>query len=141
MSNDTHPLQGARWFQTQSTELAAVLTACDFEFYDPDKPAIITERKGVIETLWRFKEKDKTGKRKPRELLRAWKDPIKFCAENPKDPFTYAIAAVKNLRVFNESLKTATPMVGYQLGKYTMWMPKGHKREQEMKANPKAEKI
>lgn len=141
MSNDTHPLQGARWFQTQSTELAAVLTACDFEFYDPDNPAIITERKGVIETLWRFKEKDKTGKRKPRELLRAWKDPSKFCAENPKDPFTYAIAAVKNLRVFNESLKSATPMVGYQLGKYTLWMPKGHKREQEMIANPKAEKI
>jgi hypothetical protein len=141
MSNDTHPLQGARWFQTPSTELASVLTACDFNFFDPDKPAMITEVKGKLQTLWRFEETDKTGKRKARELHRAWKDPIKFCAENPKDPFTYAIAAVKNLRVFNESLKTATPMVGYQLGKYTMWMPKGHKREQEMKANPKAEKI
>ena len=33
--------RGDSWFTTKDTELAAILTALDFEFYDPESPADI----------------------------------------------------------------------------------------------------
>ena len=132
---------GDRWFQTQDTELAAVLCALDFEFYDKENPASIREVKGKTQVTWQFEVKDKKGDREAHEVYRAFKNPKKYTQEKPTDPISYTVAAIKNFRLFNESIKTAKPMVGYELGKRTLWCLKDSPQELKLQSDRRAKKV
>ncbi len=131
--------QGDRWFQTKSTELAAVLVALDFKFWDKDIPCDLREVNGEKNPLWLFEEAPEGIS--ALQVMKAWKNADKYCEENPNCRVATAIAAVKNVRVFNEGVKNGVPLVGYQLGKNVMWVTKDSPKDKKLQKVPKAKKL
>ena len=119
--------QGDSYFQTQSTELAAVLSALAFQFWDSENACDIREINGKRVASWVFEtEANSTS---AGEVAKAWKNADKYCDENPSCRIASAIAAVKNVRYFNEGVKNGKPLVGYKLGERVLWVAKGGDKE------------
>tara|TARA_R100000734_G_scaffold19153_1_gene18708 strand:+ start:29105 stop:29521 length:417 start_codon:yes stop_codon:yes gene_type:complete len=133
--------RGDSWFTTKDTELAAILTALDFEFFDPDDPASVRIQDGKLQVTWLFQNESIDGKRSAREVYKAYKNFKKTIEEKPDDPISYAIASVKNFRVFNDSLKKAKPMHGFKVGKHTIWVTEDDKRYERMINDPRCKKL
>ena len=131
--------QGDRWFQTRDTGLAAVLTALDFEFFGTEAPCQIREVKGERIAHWCYEAS--AGKLEAGKVLKAWKNADKYCEENPSCPIASAVSAVKNLRVFNEGIKTGTAMVGYKMGKRVIWIAEGSDKENKIIKDGRAKKL
>lgn len=127
---------------TKEPDLAAVLAALDFEFYDPSVPAEILEYKnGTREVTFFFEATDKSGKRKFQEILTAWKDHVNYCSKKPNCPVAKAIEAVKNCRTFYEAVKNGTPFIGYKISGKKMWFQKGQKKQIMAENDPNATRI
>ena len=133
-------VQGDNPFVTQDTGLAAVLTALDFEFFDPENPADTRVTKGKVVATWVFETKNPEGK-SARDVLKVWKNPKKYVEESPHDPVVYTVCAVKNLRVFNEAVKNSKPAHGFKLGKHTLWIREDDPKFKEISKDPRAIKL
>ena len=133
--------RGDSWFTTKDTELAAILTALDFEFYDPESPADIRLKDGKTIVTWLFLNESKDGKRSALDVYKSYKNAQKSVEENPNDPVSYAIASVKNLRVFNESIKKAKPLHGFEVGKHSIWVTEDDKRYERMMNDSRCKKL
>lgn len=131
--------QGDRWFQTDNTGLAAVLVALDFNFWDEDTACDLREVKGKVKATWIFE--DSVHKIEAMDVFKAWKNADKYCDENPMCPIATAIAAAKNVQIFNKGVKEGIPLVGYEIGTNTMWVPKGSEKDKKLSQIPKAKKI
>jgi hypothetical protein len=132
--------RGDTFFTTRETELAAVLAALDFEFFDPESPAEVRYEKGKVVTIWLFESSNKNDI-KALDVYKHWKNTEKAVTENPEDPITYAICAVKNLRVFNDSIKKAEPVHGFKLGSHTLWVRESDPKFKKLKSDPRAIKL
>ena len=131
--------QGDRWFQTENTGLAAVLVALDFKFWDEEKACDLREVNGKVKATWVFEES--VHDVEAMEVLKAWKNAEKYCEDNPMCPIGTAIAAVKNLKVFNKGVKEGIPLVCYEIGPNKMWVPKGSDKDKKLSQIPKAKRI
>ena len=131
--------RGDRWFQTENTGLAAVLVALDFKFWDEEKACDLREVNGKVKATWMFE--DTGSKYQAMEVFKAWKNAEKYCEENPMCPIGTAIAAVKNLKIFNKGVKEGIPLVGYEIGPNKMWVAKGSEKDKKLSQIPKAKKI
>jgi len=131
--------QGDRWFQTENTGLAAVLVALDFKFWDEEKACDLREVNGKVKATWVFEES--VHDVEAMEVLKAWKNAEKYCEDNPMCPIGTAVAAVKNLKIFNKGVKEGIPLVGYELGSNKMWVPKGSDKDKKLSQIPKAKRI
>lgn len=133
--------QGDTFFSTQSTELAAILTALDFEFFDKERPADVRVKNGKEVTTWMFNTSCVNGDRQALDIYKAYKNAEKTVKENPTDPISYTIAAVKNLSVFNKAVKEAKPLHGFKIGKHTLWVTEEDSRYKKLTEDPRAKKL
>ena len=129
------------FFSTQSTELAAILTALDFEFFDKERPADVRVKNGKEVTTWMFDTSCVNGDRQALDIYKAYKNAEKTVEENPTDPISYTIAAVKNLSVFNKAVKEAKPLHGFKIGKHTLWVTEEDSRYKKLTEDPRAKKL
>ena len=106
--------QGDAIFQTKFTELAAVLSALDFDFWDDECPVRLQEVGGAKKVIYFFEVESKHGVQ-AQEVHKAWKNSEQYCADNLNTPIATAIAAVKNLRTFNTAVKEGNPVIPYQV--------------------------
>jgi len=133
--------KGDSWFQTQVTELAAVLLALDFNFWDEEVACDLRKEGGVKRVTWFFCLEDIRGELSSRDVYKAWKNYEKYCKENPMCRIASAISAVKNLRTMNEGIKKSSALVGYKLGKQTIWVTEDSDKEEKLKASSRAKKL
>jgi len=133
--------QGDRWFQTRNTELAAILSALDFGFWDDENACDLREIEGDKKVMWMFAPMSKNGDSSAEDVYRAWKNADKYCEENPKCRIGSAVAAVKNLRVFKDGVKNGVPLVGYKLGRHTMWVLKDSEKDKKLQGTSRAKRI
>jgi hypothetical protein len=133
--------KGDSWFQTQVTELAAVFVALDFEFWDKEAACDLRKEGGVRRTTWFFCLKDVRDELSAQDVYKAWKKAETYCEENPICRIGAAISAVKNLRIMNEGIKKSPALVGYKLGKNTMWVTEDSDKEKKLKASSRAKQL
>mgnify|MGYP003121754422 CR=1 FL=1 len=132
--------QGDQLFITRDTELAAILTALDFDFFDPEYPVQIRYEKGKVQAIWMFKSEN-VNNLKAVDIVKDWKNPEKAIEERPTDVSTYTICAIKNLRAYNKSIKKSTPLHGFKLGEHAMWVHPDDKKYKKLLNDPRAKQI
>ena len=81
------------------------------------------------------------GDRQALDIYKAYKNAEKTVEENPTDPISYTIAAVKNLSVFNKAVKEAKPLHGFKIGKHTLWVTEEDSRYKKLTEDPRAKKL
>ena len=133
--------QGDSWFHTRETALAAVLTALDFEFWDPENCAQVIELKGKREVTWLYQPNNKDSTIQALEVYRAWKDSDNYCNKKTHCRIASAIAAAKNLKTFNKQTKDLPAQVCYELGSKKFYVTKDSEKDIKLSKHPSAEKL
>lgn len=133
--------EGDSWFHTRSTEFASVLSALDFEFYDPELPCEVREIKGNNICVWMYEPNCKHGELTAGDVYKSWKKAEEYCEQNPRCRIAAAIATAKNLRLFNDETKKAVPSVCYEIGDKKIWVKKGSEQEIKLSKSSRANKL
>lgn len=91
--------------------LAAALMAMGIPLRKDVPSMTIRSADGQLRTTFYFEDKCSEGEFSTGALIAAWSKDLDFIKANPRHPFTYAIAALKNYGNILEGLKKGVRMV------------------------------
>jgi len=96
----------------EDTLLAAAMVAVGIP---PRSPGMQKERfkNKPDKFLFLFFAESADGTMRAEDCLKAWKEDLDFIKNNPKHPFAFAMAAVKNYKAWLEQMNTTTPYLKF----------------------------
>ena len=121
--------QGSQIIHVKNIDLAACLLAVGV-LLRKDPPYIHREwADGKEEVIFNFEAQTSDGMWATADLVKYFKEDMKFIQENPEHPFAFAMCAIKNGYSFRDHFKTHKPYVGFKLsGGQIMYVIKDSKK-------------
>lgn len=114
LGEDTGISKGDFIHHVRNTELAAALASIGVPLRKDPPYCQVELANGQRITTFNFEPYTKDRTLRTADLIKAWKQDLAFIQKYPQHPFTFAMAAVKNLDRFREHLKEDKPWVVYR---------------------------
>ena len=123
-------ISGARVIPVKNLELAVCLVSVGVPLRKDPPYTHFKLANGQEEWTFMFEESTSDGVFATVDLIKAFSEDMKWVEEHPEHPFTFAMAAVKNLNTFKAHISRSVPYVAFQAqqGKATLYVKEGGRK-------------